>query len=289
MAMLLYQRGVLDLEAPIAGVLPEFLHHWSGQSDPRREQVSFHMLLAHCSGLPAYEKLFLKAKTRDELLHAALTTPLIVDPGLRAEYSDIGFILLGMALERLAGESLDQFCQREIFGPLGMTSTTYNPPPPTRAKIPPTIDDRDFRHRVIQGEVHDENAFILGGVAGHAGLFSIPEDLAKFAHAMLHGGKSILRPETISLFTQRETRPGGTSRALGWDTPSAPSQSGKYFGPDSFGHLGFTGTSLWIDPVRQLSITLLTNRTWPDASNQAIKQLRPRFQDAIVEAIDNSL
>ena len=121
-----------------------------------------------------------------------------------------------------------------------------------------------FRQRIIQGEVQDENASVLGGVAGHAGLFSTAEDLARFAQCMLHAGSPILRPETVELFTRRELSPPGTSRALGWDTPSAPSQSGKYFGPRSFGHLGYTGTSLWIDPDRQLSITLLTNRTWPD-------------------------
>jgi CubicO group peptidase (beta-lactamase class C family) len=146
-----------------------------------------------------------------------------------------------------------------------------------------------FRKKIIQGEVQDENAFILGGVAGHAGLFATAEDLARFAHAMLLGGRPILRPETVALFTRRESTPAGTSRALGWDTPSTPSQSGKYFGPASYGHLGYTGTSLWIDPDRQLSITLLTNRTWPDCSNQAIKQIRPRFHDAIVEATKNPI
>jgi CubicO group peptidase (beta-lactamase class C family) len=106
---------------------------------------------------------------------------------------------------------------------------------------------------------------------------------------MLNAGRPILRPETVALFTRRESAPAGTSRALGWDTPSAPSQSGKYFGPASFGHLGYTGASLWIDPNRQLSITLLTNRTWPDCSNQLIKQVRPRFQDAVIEALDKTV
>ena len=137
---------------------------------------------------------------------------------------------------------------------------------------------------IVQGEVQDENASVLGGVAGHAGLFSTAEDLAIFAHAMLNGGYPILRPSTIELFSRRESAPDGTSRALGWDTPSAPSQSGKYFSLRSFGHLGYTGTSLWIDPDRQLSIALLSNRTWPDCQNQAIKQLRPAFHDAVMEA-----
>ena len=309
-AAILYERGLLELEAPIIGVIPEFLVDSCGEPDPRRRDVTFRMLLAHSSGLPAYEKLFLKAHSRDDLLIAALTTPLSADPGTHAEYSDIGFILLGAALERLAGEPLDIFCQREIFGRLALTNTTFNPPNEMRGKIPPTADESEeapcgagtparemprptdpnacrstFRKRIIQGEVQDENASILGGVAGHAGLFSSAEDLARFAHAMLHAGSPILRPETVSLFTRRESAPVGTSRALGWDTPSAPSQSGKYFGPRSFGHLGYTGTSLWIDPDRQLSITLLTNRTWPDCSNQAIKQVRPKFHDAVIEAL----
>jgi serine-type D-Ala-D-Ala carboxypeptidase len=288
MAMLLYERGMLDLDAPVAGVIPEFLVDSRAKSDPRRDEVTFRMLLAHSSGLPAYEKLFLQTQTRETLLHTAFTTPLTADPASRAEYSDIGFMILGIALERLAEESLDTFCQREILGPLGMTHTTYNPSTETRQGIPPTADDREFRRRIIQGEVHDENASVLGGVAGHAGIFSTAEDVARFAHMMLNGGAPLLRPETVALFTRRELQPSGTSRALGWDTPSAPSQSGKYFSSGSFGHLGYTGTSLWIDPVRQLSITLLTNRTWPDCANQAIKQVRPKFYDAAIEAIDKS-
>jgi serine-type D-Ala-D-Ala carboxypeptidase len=285
MAMILYERGLLELDATVAGTVPEFLADSCGEPDSRRRDVTFRMLLAHSSGLPAYEKLFLRTRARDELLRAAFTTSLSADPGTRAEYSDIGFILLGAAMERLANESLDTFCQREIFGPLAMTNTTFNPPVGGRGQILPTADDRTFRHKIIQGEVQDENAFVLGGVAGHAGLFSTAEDLTRFAHAMLHGGRPILRPETVSIFTTRQVAPAGTSSALGWDTPSGSSQSGKYFGPSSFGHLGYTGTSLWIDPERQLAIALLTNRTWPDCANQAIKQVRPKFHDAVVEEL----
>jgi serine-type D-Ala-D-Ala carboxypeptidase len=285
MAMILYERGLLELETPVVGVVPEFMTDASGKPDPRRRDVTFRMLLAHSSGLPAYEKLFLKAHSRDALLRAAFTTSLSTDPGTRAEYSDIGFILLAAALELITAEPLDVFCQRELLGPLAMINTTFKPPADARRQIPPTADARTFRKKIIQGEVQDENASILGGVAGHAGLFSTAEDLARFAHAMLHGGRPILRPETVALFTRRESAPPGTSRALGWDTPSAPSQSGKYFGPRSFGHLGYTGTSLWIDPDRQLSIALLTNRTWPDCANHVIKKVRPKFHDAILKAL----
>jgi CubicO group peptidase (beta-lactamase class C family) len=285
MAMLLYERGALDLETPVAVIIPEFIR--AAEPDPRRHDVTLRMLLSHSSGLPAYEKLYLKYRTRDELLHAAVTMPLGADPTTSTAYSDIGFIVLGVALERLADESLDRFCQREIFAPLAMTSTTFNPPVEIRGQIPPTADDQTFRKKIIQGEVQDENAFVLGGVAPQAGLFSTAEDLAKFGHAMLSEGRPILRLNTVELLTRRESAPPGTSRALGWDTPSSPSQSGKYFSANAFGHLGYTGTSLWIDPTRQLSITLLTNRTWPDCANQAIKQVRPTFHDAVVEALEN--
>jgi|SRR5579872_1790947 CubicO group peptidase (beta-lactamase class C family) len=292
MAMILYERGLLELDAPVAGTIPEF----RSAEDPRREEITFRMLLAHSSGLPSYEKLFLRARSREVLLQAAFATPLTANSGTRAEYSDIGFIILGVALERIAEESLDSFCRREVFGPLAMANTTFNPPEGIRPTIPPTADERTesetstvarstFRKRIIQGEVQDENASVLGGVAGHAGLFSTAEDLARFAHCMLLGGLPIVRPETVSLFTKRQKQPPGTSRALGWDTPSIPSQSGKYFGPGSYGHLGYTGTSLWIDPERTLSITLLTNRTWPDCS-KAIKEFRPRFYDAAIEALN---
>ncbi len=308
MAMLLYERGLLDLDAPVSAIVPEVIRDEG--MDSRRREITLRMLLTHSSGLPAYEKLFLKAGTREALLRCAFTTPLTADPATRAEYSDIGFIILGIALERLADESLDRFCQREIFAPLGMTETTFNPPAEIRNRIPPTADETPsgadtlvremspshmnpgvsprstFRGRIIQGEVQDENASVLGGVAPHAGLFSTAADLAKYAHAMLSGGRPILRPETVSLFTRRESDPPGTSRALGWDAPSSPSQSGKYFSPQSFGHLGYTGTSLWIDPTRNLSVTLLTNRTWPDCSNQSIKRFRPRFHDAVVATLD---
>jgi serine-type D-Ala-D-Ala carboxypeptidase len=281
MAMILYERGLLDLEMPVTAVLPEF-----ARKDSRKKDVTFRMLLAHSSGLPAYEKLFLKAHCRDDLLAAAFEMTLAADPGTGAEYSDIGFIILGIALERVAGEVLDEFCQREIFGRLGMARTAFNPPSSWRKSIVPTADDHTFRKRIIQGEVQDENAGVLGGVAGHAGVFSTAQDVAAFAHTILRGGGPIARPETVMLFTRRESTPPGTSRALGWDTPSAPSQSGKYFSPRSFGHLGYTGTSLWIDPECELSVTLLTNRTWPDCSDQRIKDVRPRFHDAVVKALE---
>jgi serine-type D-Ala-D-Ala carboxypeptidase len=282
MAMLLYERGLLDLDLPVGSVLPEFV----ALRDPHKRDVTVRMLLAHSSGLPAYERLFERAQSRDELIELAITMPLAAPPMTRAEYSDIGFIILGELLRRIADERLDNFCQTEVFGPLGMASTCFRPPAEWRQQIPPTVDDQTFRHRIIQGEVHDENASLMSGVAGHAGLFSSAYDVSVFAHCMLTGGHPILRPETVQVFTRRESAPPGTSRALGWDTPSQPSSSGHHFSARSFGHLGYTGTSLWCDPERELSVTFLTNRVWPDCSSHAIKQVRPALHDAIIESLE---
>jgi CubicO group peptidase (beta-lactamase class C family) len=278
--MILHDRGQFNLEQPLVELLPNF-----ASNDPRRQLVTLRVILAHSSGLPAYIKLFQTAHTKAELLNQALAVPLAADPGTHAEYSDIGFILLGLALEKITGEPLDQFCTREIFEPLKVL-TRFNPPrKPVRGLTPPTERDRTFRHRLIKGEVNDENAFVLGGVAGHAGCFSTAGDVSAFAHCLLLGGTPLVKNSTLEIFTRREASPAGTSRALGWDTPSQPSQSGKYFSSRAYGHLGYTGTSLWIDPDRHLSVTLLTNRTWPDRSAQSIKQIRPAFHDAVVEAL----
>ncbi len=285
MAMVLYDRGLVNLDAPVAEVLPEFAAIGPRSQSSERHAATVRMLLAHSSGLPAYVKLFETAGTRDELIRAACATPLVTTPGSKAEYSDIGIILLGEIVSRIAGEPLDVFAQREIFTPLGMTRTRFCPPPEWKSSIPPTEDDFTFRQRVIQGEANDENASVMNGVAGHAGLFAPASDVALFAECMLRGGSPIFCPGTVALFTRREESPAGTSRALGWDTPSEPSTSGRYFSPHSFGHLGFTGTSLWIDPARDLSVTFLSNRIWPDRSSRAIRQVWPLLHDAIVEAL----
>ena len=285
MAMILYDHGLLPLDAQVADLLPEFVTLGPPAQAAERGAVTVRMLLSHSSGLPAYVKLFETSSSREELFRAACATPFVEPPGSKAEYSDIGFILLGEILARLANEPLDVFTHREIFAPLEMNHTCFNPPTELRETIPPTEDDRTFRHRIIQGEVNDENASVMNCVSGHAGLFAPAADVARFAKCMLRSGSPIFQPATVELFTRRETTPVGTSRALGWDTPSEPSTSGKYFSPRSFGHLGFTGTSLWIDPERQLSVTFLSNRVWPDRSSRAIRQVWPALHDAIVEAL----
>lgn len=277
MAMILYQRGILDLDMPVVAAMPEFY------GDQARNEITFRHLLAHTSGLPAYVRLFESEKSREDLVLAACRTPLEAAPGDRTMYSDVGFIILGEALVRLADEQLERFCTREIFGPLGMRNTCFNPPAELRSQIPPTEDDRSFRHRVLQGEVDDENASVMRGVAGHAGLFSTATDLARFANAVLHGG--LVRRDTLQVFAQPQAARKGEARALGFDLPSPDSQAGKYFSRRSLGHLGFTGTSLWMDPERDLAVAMLTNRTWPDRSSKAIKHLRPAVHDAICEAL----
>ncbi len=290
-AMLLYDRGIFDLDARLGDILPGFVVGM--RSGSSREKIALRMLLAHDSGLPAYVRFFEQNPTPQSLLRAVLHTPLEAPPGTRAVYSDIGFILLGKAIELLSGDYLPRFCERNIFHPLGLKSFRFNPPPSWKHLIPPTENDTTFRHRVIQGEVQDENCFVLGGAAGHAGLFGHAVDLLRFAQALLKKTESepesappqLFRAETIDLFTTRQTTPADTTRALGWDTPGIPSSSGRHFGPLSFGHLGYSGTSLWIDPDRGLAVVLLTNRTWPDRSNQAIQSVRPAFHDAVVTSL----
>jgi CubicO group peptidase (beta-lactamase class C family) len=282
--MRLCDRGSLALDAPVTDWLPEFSS--GDRADTRRSRITLRMLLDHSSGLPGYVRLFESANDRLEMIDACLRQPLTADPGTRAEYSDIGFIILGYLIEKVAGEQLDSFCQREIFAPLGMSTSVFCPEQKTRPSIPPTERDCTFRHRVIQGEVHDENASVMGGVAGHAGLFSNALDPLRLASCILAdgvtpSGMQLFSAHTITQFAEPARRPRGTSRALGWDTPSAPSSSGNSFSPRSIGHLGFTGTSVWIDLDARIAVTLLTNRTWPDRSNQAIRALRPRFHDGL--------
>ncbi len=291
-ATLLYDRRRLGLDLLVGDLLPGFAIGALSRSVWHRERcrITLRHLLAHSSGLPAYAKLFETNRTPYALLEACMQTPLEAPPGARAEYSDIGFILIGKALEVLAGGPLDAFCSREIFSPLALKATRYQPTPSWRSLIPPTVDDATFRHRIIQGEVHDENCFVLGGVSGHAGLFSNALDVLLYASCILSGGKTpegrqLFHPSTIELFASRQISPSESSRALGWDTPSGESSSGHHFSQHSIGHLGYTGTSLWIDLERNLAVVMLTNRTWPDRSTQAIRSVRPLFHDAVLESL----
>lgn len=287
-AMLLVQRELLDLDAALGELLPGFVV--GREFGARARHVTLRHLLAHNSGLPGYVELFRTASTADALLRACLQLPIEADPGTRAEYSDPGFILLGKALEVLTRESLAPWVRREIFKPLQLDATSFNPLPRNRPDIPPTEIDETFRHRPIQGEVQDENAWVMNGVAGQAGVFSNVPDLLRFAGEVLAAGNhddSLFRKEIVEQFAKRQG-PVGSSRALGWDTPSENSSAGRHFSKDSIGHLGFSGCSLWIDLDAQIAVVLLTNRTWPDRKSQLIRNLRPAFHDAVREALGPS-
>lgn len=289
-AMLLHQRGLLDLETPLGDLLPAFVIGREPGSFARF--VRLRHLLAHNSGLPGYVEVFRTAETQEAVLRACLQMPVEAEPGTRSEYSDIGFILLGKALEVLMRDSLAHWTGREIFHPLGLQATHYKPATTVRPSIPPTEEDAVLRQRRIQGEVQDENAWRMGGVAGHAGLFSNVPDLLRFAAEILAacgkaqpaGDTSLFTRETVETFSQRQS-PDGSSRALGWDTPSEGSSSGRHFSRRSIGHLGYSGCSLWIDLDAGVAVVLLTNRTWPDRSSQQIRMVRPAFHDAVREAL----
>ena len=291
-AMILADRAMLDLDRPVAGYLPDFLQPFATNIDPLyivREEVTVRHLLAHASGLPAYEKFFMRAREKSHVLQEALALPLEETPGRKTLYSDPGFILLGEILERASGERLDVLCSREIFNPLRMQDTRFNPPQDQWLRIAPMEMDESFRNRLIRGEVQDENAWVMGGVAGHAGLFGTAGDLASFSQMMLEEGKAngsqLVQSATIREFNRAVQVPEGPSRGLGWDKPGDPSSSGRYFSPRSYGHLGYTGTSLWIDPQMALFVILLTNRIHPSRSNEAIREVRPAVHDAVVEVL----
>jgi len=274
---------------PVARYLPDFAAAAKSDPDPAwRARVTLRMLLLHDSGLPAHRDFFKDAKGHDAVLARVLAEPLVREPGTQVEYSDLGFILLGEIVKRLTGESLDVFAKQEIFETLGMDRSMFNPPRKLREDIAPTEMDTTYRKRLVWGEVDDENAYAMGGVAGHAGLFSTAQDIAAFAQMILNGGiyghDRLLARSTIREFTSRVAI-GDSARTLGWDVPSEPSSSGRYFSAKSFGHTGFTGTSLWIDPERKLFVILLTNRVHPTRANDKIRQVRPALHDAIFEAL----
>jgi beta-N-acetylhexosaminidase len=287
--MILVQQKRLDLDAPVTRYLPEFAA--AARSDPEptwRARVTVRMLLLHDSGLPAHREFYKEVKGRDAVLGRVLAEPLVHEPGKQVEYSDLGFILLGEIIGRVTGKSLDQYAKQNIFVPLGLGNSQFNPPPKLRAEIAPTEDDKTFRKRLIWGEVHDQNASVMGGVAGHAGLFSTAEDVAAFAQMILNGGiyahHRIVSRATIDLFTARQPI-GNSARTLGWDVPADPAATGHFFSQHSFGHYGYTGTSLWIDQERGLFIILLTNRVNPTVENIKIRQVRPALHDSVFEAL----
>jgi serine-type D-Ala-D-Ala carboxypeptidase len=282
-AALLVDDGRMDLNAPVRRYLRDF-------DGDDKDDVRVRHLLTHTSGIPSGLWVFGSAGSPEQALRQVLEQPLVRPPGERMQYSDLGMMLLAAAAESAAGMPLDRFLATRVFAPLGMQSTMYLPPLVLRDEIVPTaeITEREFP---LQGIVHDANSFRLGGVAGHAGLFSTARDLAVFAQMMLNGGRygtlSLLSRSTVEEFTVRQE--GAEQRAIGWDTPSRVSSAGAYFSSRSYGHTGYTGTSLWIDPQNELFVVLLTNRTYVEASGEEVLRLRAAVHDAAARAVTDRL
>ena len=279
-AMVLFDQGRLDLEAPVSTYLPAFSGGW-------KDSVTVRQLLTHRSGLPAGRDLWRVARTPDEARAAVLSTNLECKPGQCYIYSDLGADVLGFVIEAVAGESLDVFLHDKVFEPLGMNDTFFRPADSLTYRIAPT-EIAPPRGYPLKGEVHDENAYALGGVAGHAGLFSTAADLSIFAQMMLNGGSyngvRILSDTTVALFTRRAA---GT-RALGWDTADGDGGSGKFLDSRAYGHTGYTGTSIWIDPERQMFVLLLTNRVHAARARRpakVISDVRADLADAAVASV----
>jgi beta-glucosidase-like glycosyl hydrolase/CubicO group peptidase (beta-lactamase class C family) len=278
----------LDLDAKVERYLPEWAAGPAGQDLEWRHKVTVRHLLTHTSGLPPFKEYWRTSKSKQETLTRIFAEPLDYEPGTKEVYSDLGIILMAEIIEHLTARPLDDLAKTYIFSPLGMKDTTFRPAKNLWPWIAPTEFDRNLRKRLVQGEVHDENAFAIGGVSGHAGVFSAAPDLAAFCQMLLNGGvyahRRILKRATIAQFTAPQSLSNGT-RTLGWAVPTEGSSSGHYFSTHSFGHTGFTGTSIWIDPDRQLFVVLLTNRVNPTRENQKIAQVRPALHDAVMQAL----
>jgi CubicO group peptidase (beta-lactamase class C family) len=278
-AMILEENGALDLDRTVASYLPQF-------NAPDKSTITIRELLTHRGGMEAFSDLWRTNRGREQYLAQLNARPLAYPPGTKSIYSDWDMILLQLVIERLTGSTLDAFVERHVFAPLHMTDTRFLPAAELRPRIAPTEVDT-LRGGLLRGIVHDENAWALGGVSGNAGLFSTARDLSVFAQMMLNGGEyngtRILKSTTIARWTARQGKE--SSRALGWDTPSPGSSAGRYFSPRSFGHTGFTGTSIWIDPEKQLYVILLTNRVDPTRANQKHIPLRRAVADAVQQAV----
>jgi beta-glucosidase-like glycosyl hydrolase/CubicO group peptidase (beta-lactamase class C family) len=298
--MLLVEEGRLSLDDRVVEHLPG----WD-RGDSRKGAVTVRQLLLHRAGFAPFRRWYFDISGRAAYRDALYDEPLEADPGSGTVYSDLGVMSLGLVVEAVAGTTLDRFLDERVFTPLGMTDTRFTPPPSLLERIAPTERDTLWRGDKVWGRVHDENADAFGGVAGHAGLFSSVEDLAVFADFMLRGGVlppctpgdgsgipcpsprpdsvRLLAPETVARFTRRHD--DASSRALGWDTPAGRSSAGDFFSSASFGHTGFTGTSLWMDPERDLFVVLLTNRVNPTRANTRHVPLRRAVHDLAAEAV----
>ena len=280
-AMILEEEGKLDLSRTVQSYLPEF-------SAPDKAGITVRMLLTHRGGLEAFAPLWKEWRGRADYLTQINARPLANPPNTKVIYSDWDFVLMGMIIERITGTTLDAFTGARVFGPLGMSSTRFAPDTTDAALMRHVaLTALDTLRGQIHGTVHDPNAWALGGVAGHAGLFGSARDLAVFVQMLLNGGTyagtRIVKPTTIARWTS--VQDVASSRALGWDTPSAVSSAGRFFSPRSFGHTGYTGTSIWVDPERGLFVVLLTNRVNSRGEATRHVQLRRDVADAVQSAI----
>lgn len=268
------EEGMFRLDDKISMFLSGFKH-----------DIRIRDLLTHTSGLPAHKPLYNILHSKDEIISYLSNLELEYPPGSKVVYSDLGFILLGFILEKVYDMKLDELAREKIFDPLDMNDTMFNPDSDLKKRCVST-EYCKIRKRYIKGEVHDENAWFMGGVAGHAGLFSTTKDLSKFAQMMLNYGKyngyRIFSKRTIELFTKNHTSSLGVNRGLGWGLKNDYCSCGDLMSEKAYGHTGFTGTSLWIDPIYDIYIVLLTNRVHPSRENICILRARPIIHNVIM-------
>lgn len=282
-------RKDLGLDQEVSQFYPQF-------TGGGREDVTLRHLLTHSSGLESYVQYFLDNRFQDksDIIADILDEQLNFKPGTDFAYSDLGIILLGSIIEKVRRKDLDRLANDWVFNPMDMTSSGYLPDPKLLDRIAPTEFDSAYRGSLVHGVVHDENAYLMGGEAPHAGVFSTAEDIGKYAQMLLNGGTWLGSREftagQIRQFTKRQEMPPGSDRAVGWDTPSrnGTSSAGDYFSNSSFGHLGFTGTSMWVDPERDIIIVLLTNRVHPSRDKGGIYGIRRAFHTAVMRELLNT-
>lgn len=288
LTMMAVDQGVFRLDDSVSRYLPAF-------AGGGKDGVTIRHLLTHSSGLPAHRPLWRDAPDPAAAIDLVLRTPLDTVPGARMVYSDLGAIVLTQIVERALGHPIDRLFASRVADPLGMTSSRFVPPGRWVKRIAPTERD-PWRGRLIRGEVHDENAAFLGGRSGHAGLFGTAEDLIRFGEWLLGqraGRGSAIRTAprlseaVVREFTRKQEVVTGSSRALGWDTPAPGNSAGTRVSAESFGHTGFTGTSMWLDPSRELVVVLLTNRVNPTRDNSRLTPLRPLVANLAVEILEN--
>lgn len=282
-AMICYDRKLFSLEDKVVKYIPEF-------GANRKENITIKNLLLHNSGLPAWKKFYGRGLTSEDVIKEIYSSELEYETNTKTLYSDLGFITLGKIIEKVTSKSLAIFYVEEISKPLGQTSTVFCPPDIWKDLCAPTEKDDYWRMKTLQGEVHDETSAMLGGVAGHAGLFSTAEDISKLMAVLMNkgklGDKEFIKQSTVELFTKRVSNE--STRALGWDTKSdSGSSAGKYFSKKSFGHTGYTGTSIWADPERNLFVIFLTNRVHPTRENTKILKVRPQLHNTIIQSLES--